>query len=110
MDGYFTLYIPTTVGMPSGGVSDLTLVCDQFCDEADVTLTYSSSTRLLTFSGVVPDVSSYIIAPGPIVFSITGFTNPSNTDNAYIIFTSYAVLSTGTYMIDQISSMYVAAE
>jgi len=70
MDGLFTLKIPTEVGLPSDPDNDFVLTCTQNCDESTITLTYSSSLRLLTFSGVVPDASSYIMAPGPIVFSI----------------------------------------
>jgi hypothetical protein len=65
---------------------------------------------LLTFSGLVPDESKYIIAPGPIMFTLEGFTNPATADSAYFIFTSYAELDSGDYMIDRISSMYIKAE
>lgn len=73
-------------------------------------MTWSASTRLITFSGVVPDESSYIVSPAPIVFQLSGFTNPATSSNAYFVWTSYCVLSDGTFMIDQISSMYVSAD
>jgi len=41
---------------------------------------------------------------------LAGFTNPATTDNAYFIFSSYAALDDGNYLIDQISSMYISAE
>lgn len=110
MSGYFTLKIPTAVGMPSAGINGLTLTCTSYCDENDMTMTYSSSTRIITFSGPVPDESSYITAPGPIQFELDGFTNPSTSASAYFQWTSYAVLDNGTFMIDQIDSMYINAE
>lgn len=58
----------------------------------------------------MPTESDYIAAPGALQFQLTGFTNPASTESAYFIFTSYAVLSTGTYMIDQISSMHINSE
>ena len=50
------------------------------------------------------------MAPGPLQFQLAGFTNPATSANAYFKWTSYAVLSTGSYMIDQISSMYIQAQ
>jgi hypothetical protein len=82
-NGYFTLYVPTSVGMPTGGITDITLKCNQYCDESTITLSYTSSLRLITFSGVVPSASSYITAPGPIEFTLKGFTNPASSASAY---------------------------
>lgn len=86
--------------MPTNGISDITLQCNQYCDESTITLSYSSSTRIITFSGVVPSASSYIQAPGPLEFTLKGFTNPASSASAYFKFTSYAVISSGTFMID----------
>lgn len=108
-DSYYTLYVPTTVGMPSSGVSGLTLTCQQYCTASDITLSYSSSTRLITFTGAVPDTASYITSPGPLTMEIAGFTNPATSEAAYFQWSSYAVLSGTPYMVDQISSMYIQA-
>ena len=99
MDGFFTLKIPTTVGVPSS-ISSMTLECTQSCEARDITLTWNAGTRTITFSGVVPEESRYIMAPGPLSFSLTGFTNPSTADVATFVFTSYAILDSGEYMID----------
>jgi len=40
------------------------------------------------------------MAPGPLSFSLKGFTNPSTADVATFVFTSYAILDSGEYMID----------
>jgi hypothetical protein len=66
MDSFFTMTIPTSVGLPSNDVSGLTLTCVAYCDESDITMTYTSATRLITFKGVVPDTSSYVTAPGAL--------------------------------------------
>lgn len=50
------------------------------------------------------------MAPGPLTFTLEGFTNPSSTDPAYFVFKSYAALSDGNYEIDEISSMSISAE
>jgi hypothetical protein len=105
MNSYFTLAVPSSVGLPSTP----TLTCSQACTTSDITLSWDSSTRLLTFSGIVKSEGKYIMAPGPLQFSLAGFTNPATSANAYFKWTSYAVLSTGSYMIDQISSMYITA-
>lgn len=63
-------------------------------------MTYASSSRLITMAGPVPSEADYINAPAPIVFTIKGFTNPATADTAYFVFTSYAVLDSGTFMID----------
>lgn len=107
VNSYFTLYVPSDVGIPSDGADGLTITCLSFCVSSSVEIAWSSSTRLLTFTQIVLDENSYIVAPGPLSFEILGFTNPSTTTKAYFIFTSYAVLSAGTYMIDKISSMYI---
>jgi hypothetical protein len=109
MNGYWTLYVPTTVGMPSNGISGLTLDCELECTTSDITLTYTDSTRLLLFGGAVPSESDYKQAPARIIFTIKGFTNPSTADTAYFVFTSYTVLSGGTYMIDQINTLGITA-
>lgn len=100
MNSYFTMTIPTTVGMPDGDVDGLTLECNQICDEDDITMTWTASTRMITFSGPVPNESSYMTAPGPLQFTLAGFTNPATSSSAYFTWTSYAVLDDGTYMID----------
>ena len=84
----------------------MTLACENGC-AATTTLTYLDN--LITLTGAVPTLSSYVMNPGPFQFSITGFTNPSDTDAAYFVWTSYTVLSTGTFMIDQISGMSISA-
>lgn len=100
MNSYFTLYVPTDVGMPTNGAAGLTMSCLSYCTSSSVVIAWSSTTRLLTLTSIVIDENSYIIAPGPLSFKIQGFTNPSTTNKAYFIFTSYAVLSSGTYLID----------
>ena len=62
--------------------------------------------------GLVPDESKYILAPGPLVFQISGFTNPASTTAVYFSFNSYAVLTSpaGTWLIDSITSMNIKAE
>ena len=106
MNSYFTLAVPSSVGLPSTP----TLTCTQACSTSDITLMWDSSTRLITFQGVVKSEGKYIMAPGPLQFQLAGFTNPATSANAYFKWTSYAVLSTGSYMIDQISSMYIQAQ
>lgn len=82
-DAWYTLLIPTAVGMPASGASGLTLTCLQYCTASDITLSYSSSTRLLTFAGAVTDTSDYVFNPGPIQFTLQGFTNPATSAAAY---------------------------
>ena len=108
MDGYWTLKIPESVGLPDDPASDLILECVTYCDDSLVTLSYSD--RILSFDGAMSDSSSYIMNPGPIVFKIEGFTNPATSEPAYFQFTSYATLDGDVYMIDQLSDFYIEAE
>lgn len=42
MNGYYTLEIPTTVGLPASPATDLTLTCDSLCTASAITLSYSN--------------------------------------------------------------------
>ena len=109
-DSYMTLQIPDEVGMPSGGIADLLFEGDVLISESTVIMSYDSITRTITFNAIVPSESNYIYAPGPVEFSLTGFTNPSTSDPKYFVWKSYSVLNTGAFIIDQIENMYVQAE
>ena len=106
-NSYMTLQLPEEVGMPAGGISDLTFEGDVMIDESTVVMSYDSTTRTITFNAIVPSESNYIYAPGPIEFSLTGFTNPSTSDPKYFVWKSYSVLNAGAFQIDQIENMYV---
>ena len=110
MDSYFTLQVPSAVGLPSSPAVNLAFVCVSGCDEEEMTLTYEEPSRLLKFTGVVPDENSAVYAPGPLSFELDGFTNPSSSDDAQFIFTTYASFDEGEFMIDQISSMIINAD
>jgi len=109
MNGYWTMTVPTEVGMPTNGLTGLVVECELLCTESDFTLTYTESTRIIQFGGAIPSESDYKQAPSSIIFTIAGFTNPSTADTAYFVFRSYAVLSDGTYMIDSIDTLGITA-
>jgi hypothetical protein len=109
-NGYFTLTVPSEVGMPSGLASDLTVDCLSALSCDSIALTYTSSTREIKFAGAVSSASDYIIAPAPLVFTVRGFTNPSTADEAFFTFKSYASLENGVYQIDEITSLGITAE
>ncbi len=56
--------------------------------------------RTLLFQGVYPSESAYAGAPGPIEFSVTGFTNPASTSPATFQWTSYAFIEGKSVKID----------
>ena len=66
MNSYFTLIVPSDVGMPTNDVSGLEMECNQFCNAKQIKLLWSSSDRKITFTGAVSDESSYVTAPGPL--------------------------------------------
>jgi hypothetical protein len=76
MGSYMTLEVPSIVGMPSNGASGLRFRSDQSLSENTVVMSYNSAQRLITFAGIVPTESAFVQAPGPIQFSVSGFTNP----------------------------------
>ena len=85
------------------------LECLSGCSTDLLTIGWSPLERELTFRGVIPEVSSYQVAPGPIEFTVKGFTNPVTTDAASFVWTSYASFDDGDYMIDRISNLQIQA-
>jgi hypothetical protein len=76
---FFTLTVPELVGMPENPASSIVMECLTGCSTNLLTIAWSSVTRVLTFRGVVPEVSSYLSAPGPMEFTVKGFTNALST-------------------------------
>jgi len=40
----------------------------------------------------VPTESDYVTAPGPLTFTVQGFTNPATSEEAYFSFSTYSVI------------------
>jgi hypothetical protein len=86
----------------------MTYSCTSFCYSGDDPLSPPSPTldlsdlskRTLLFLGVYPKESAYAGAPGPLEFSITGFTNPASTSPATFQWTSYAFIEGKSVKID----------
>jgi hypothetical protein len=104
------LKVPDIVGLPYFPERDLVLKCSAQCREEDITTTYYPESRTLKFTGVVPEESKVIFAPGPMIFTLQGFTNPDSSDDAEFLFTSYVRLSQSDYIIDHISGLTINAE
>ena len=95
--GYFVLIIPTAIGVPS--VGSLTLKCSLGCNSGAATMAWDSSKRELRVNSGFP---TYLSGNSLITFDISGFTNPSTSDPVTIDFQTYAALSNGNYIIDQL--------
>lgn len=108
-NAYWTMFIPTAIGLPSDPASDLTFTCTLNCDDSGVR-TWDATNRIMTFNGVYPDYADYLYAGNEIQFTLDGFTNPSTSDFQYFLWKSYAVLDGGAYQIDELSNMYIAAD
>jgi len=83
--GYFTLKVPLSVGLPAD-VPLMDFVCTSFCYSENVSPSLDPTdmtSRTLLFQGVYPEESAYLGAPGPIEFSLKGFTNPASTSSAF---------------------------
>ena len=109
-NAFFTLTVPLSVKLPENPATMIKLNCMIGCSSKSPTIAWSATDRVLTFKGVVPEVSSYISAPGPIQFTVKGFTNPSTTDRAYFVWTSYASFTDGDFMIDRISNLWIQSK
>ena len=67
---YFTLLVPGDVTIPNDSASELTLECQNYCDDSSASLSWSSSSRLLTVEGIFPSLATYVRGFGPLVFEI----------------------------------------
>lgn len=64
------------------------------------TLQYDSATRTFTISGAFPTNSDFLVAPGPLKFSLTGFTNPASSSSAVFNWADFITISGVTKKID----------
>ena len=98
--GYLTMVVPSAVTVPGS----LTIACIYGCTNTIAPALVSGTTWNL--KGLF--VSTYTRAGDTLIFTITGFTNPSSTTAVAFTFTSRDT-SSGDYAIDTISTMTVTA-
>ena len=109
--GYFTFKVPEAVTIPENAVQIFKLVCDAGCNtNQQVTVEFDQNARVALLKGLFPQVENYLPAPGPVIFTVTGFTNSHNTDPAYFEWASYNTLADGEYLIDEIKTLAVQAK
>ena len=75
MEGVIVLTVPSGVTVPSNSVSSFSMTCDAGCNTAG-NLSYSSSDSELTIENAF---TSYLDGGSKLTFSLTGWTNPSDT-------------------------------
>ena len=109
-DSYWTLTIPSEVGLPSQGTTDLSVSCQTQCEDSGLTLDWNQITRTLTFFNGIPNKSNAFSEPGPLIFELTGLTNPSTADPVEFVYKSFAVINGQAYLMDVISGLKIQAE
>jgi hypothetical protein len=109
--GYFTLRVPEVLTIPENAVQIFKLTCEAGCEvNQHVTVEFDRTARLAQFKGLFPEVESYMPAPGPLIFTISGWTNSYSIEPAYFEWTSYNTLGDGDYIIDQLNTLSVTAK
>jgi hypothetical protein len=99
MNGYMELTVPSTVTVPNSG-ANMVMTCN-FCTSAvTASIMWDESTRIMTLGNVFPSTQDYTYKGTSISFSISGWTNPSDTKSAEFTWRSYAVISGTNYLID----------
>ena len=106
-EGVLVLTVPTGVTVPSDDVSTFSMICSAGCSTGSGMLSYDSSTRELTIESAF---TSFMQASNTLTFSITGWTNPSDTSTYEFALETYFKPSTTLYGIETFSGLEITAE
>ena len=106
--GYFTLTVPASVSVPGNSVAGFTIACSLGCTSTNAVITWDSVGRLMKFDGLFP-LNSGLGPNATLNFTVKGWTNPTNFTPALFTFTSYAVISSVSYAIDNLTPLSITA-
>jgi len=107
VEGIMVLTVPSGVTVVDNDVSDYTVTCSSGCtNAASASISYSAAYRQVTISDAF---SSYTASSTTVTISVTGWTNPDDSESYDFTIDTFAYISDTKYGIETFTDMSIAA-